>query len=457
MTRKLLYIALDFPPLNSSGTYRNAKFVKYLGQFGWQPVVVTLDWHQQRADDPLDDSLLADIPGQVPIVRLPQFHPIVDLYLYATKHRAPNNAPPDPVTLSEVAKDDRPRGRFYKMARDIYHAALTPVGDMFFYWSIRMLPRCLDLARQHQVKIIFVSVSPWTTAMLGVWLKQMLHLPLAVDFRDYWTMWAVKGEPALRDKLNAKVERWILRQADRIICVHQAMADDFVNLEPNCAGKCRVITNGYDVNDFERETDVSRPRSKQTDVGSTPVQLTHTGIAWGDAAMPLLKALAQLKREQRRPHLRVNFIGGLPPSNLQFIEEHRLDDFVQVQSRVPHREAIQRMREADALILLIVGNEGGRKWYPGKIFEYMYARRPVLAIAPKGIATQLIEEAGMGLTVEPHEIERLANVLEEIAGDAALFHRRYYHPQKAVVEQFNRIALTKKLASVLDEVCERRA
>lgn len=448
MKRTLLFIALDFPPLNSSGTYRNAKFVKYLGQFGWQPVVVTLDWYREAGDHPLDDSLLQDISQQVPVIRLLPFHPMVNLRRFASRFRARSEARSEVVTLSEVMADARPRSSLYKLARSAYHGALAPVGDTFFYWGFRVLPRCLELARQHAAKAIFVSVSPWTTAILGVMLKHRLRVPLIVDFRDYWTLWAVKGKSTVRDKLDARVERWILRQADRIICVHQAMADDFETLEPACVGKCRVITNGYDVEDFtmvERET-----HSFERDEGVC--QLIHTGIAWGDAALPLLRALAQLKREDAGTCLRVCFVGGLPPSSLRFIKDHELDDLIQIHKRVSHREAIQRMREADVLLLLIVGNEGGRKWYPGKLFEYMYAGRPVLAVAPEGLATRLINEAGIGLAVEPQDTERLVRVLREIVVDVSAFREKYYHPKEAVIEQFNRVALTHKLALVLDEV-----
>jgi glycosyltransferase involved in cell wall biosynthesis len=263
-------------------------------------------------------------------------------------------------------------------------------------------------------------------------------------------MWAVKGVDPIRDQLNAYVERWILREADRLICVHQAMADDFEALAPACAGKCRVITNGYDVEDF-RGTDFSLSVRGQTSV--CPTLLTHTGIAWGDAAIPLLQALSQLKRENAGHRLRVSFVGGLPASSLTFIKDHQLKGLVHVQKRVPHHEAIERMREADVLLLLIVGNEGGRKWYPGKLFEYMYVRRPVLAVAPEGIATRLIHDAGIGLAVAPHETERLTQALKDIAADVAAFREQYFHPKESVIEQFDRVTLTRKLASVLDEVC----
>lgn len=454
MSRRLLYIALDFPPLNSSGTYRNAKFVKYLGRFGWQPVVVTLDWHQAETDDPLDETLLKEIPTDTPIIRYAPYHPLINLARWLARNRRQRPLPPEARLRTEVTGDEQPRSRLYTAARNAYHAALTPIGDMFFYWSLRILPRCIEAAVQHRVEAIYVSVSPWTLGILGVLLQGVLRLPLIVDFRDYWTMWAVKQTRPFRDRLEAGVERWILRHADRIICVHQAMAEDFQTLEPRCRDKCRVITNGYDEDDFRdlqhhasvlHEHYASHPQHRI-------VQLTHTGIAWGDAAQPLLDALMHLQRQSAKLNLHVNFIGGLPPSKWQFIHEHQLDGLVHVQKRVSHHEAIQQMVAADVLLLLLVGNEGGRKWYPGKLFEYLYAGRPVLAVAPEGIATELIRQAGVGLVVEPQDRDRLCAVLADIAADVNLFRQTYYHPDQRFIEQFNRLSLTQALAAVLNEV-----
>lgn len=454
MPRRLLYIALDFPPLNSSGTYRNAKFVKYLGRFGWQPVVVTLDWHQAETDDPLDETLLKEIPTDTPIIRYAPYHPLTSLARRLARNHHQRPLPAEARLRTEVTSDEQPRSRLYRAARSAYHAALAPIGDAFFYWSLRALSRCIEAAAQHRVEAIYVSVSPWTLGILGVLLQGVLRLPLIVDFRDYWTMWAVKQARPFRDRLDASVERWMLRHADRIICVHQAMADDFQTLEPRCQGKCRVITNGYDVDDFRdlQHHAVVLHDHHEPHSHSRVVQLTHTGIAWGDAAQPLLDALIELRRQTGRPNLHVNFVGGLPPSKWQFIHEHQLDGLVHVQKRVSHHEAIRQMLAADVLLLLLVGSEGGRKWYPGKLFEYLYAGRPVLAVAPEGIATALIRQAGVGLVVEPQDTDRLRSVLADIAADVNLFRQTYYHPDQRFIEQFNRITLTQALAAVLNEV-----
>jgi glycosyltransferase involved in cell wall biosynthesis len=450
---KVLFIAPAFPPQNSSGTPRSTKFVKYLGGFGWEPIVVTLDWEKVLDRSELDSSQMDELPHDLTVYRIEPFHPVLDLgelmrghpRISAKLHQSSN---PNPVTThSEIPPEASGRNWFYRAARSFYHFSLAPIGDEHFYWSLRALPECVEIALQHQVAAIFVSVSPWTSAMLGVMLKKFLGLPLVVDFRDYWTLWPVKTRRVVRDRLDAFLERLILRSADRIVCVHQAMADDFARMEPRTADKCVVITNGYDPADFAEE--VHHGDTENTENTTT---FAHVGMVWGDGAIAFLQALSRLKGKGIEGKLQVHYIGGLPPSNLQFIRERGLDCFVTVEPRTNHHEAIARMLQADVLLLFITSSEGGRKWYPGKLFEYLAAEKPVLAVAPPGIASRLIEEAGVGVTVDHFDGDRLERMIQLAAEHPEEFKRRFYRPRPAVIEQYNRIALTRRLAEVLDEM-----
>jgi glycosyltransferase involved in cell wall biosynthesis len=448
--RKLLFIALAFPPQNSSGTPRSTKFVKYLGEFGWEPIVVTLDWEKMLGRDQLDYSQMEELPPDLTVYRIEPFHPTFDLrelkrshpQVSANLHELSGGGAS--ATYTEIAAEESSRSWLYKMARSLYHFSLAPVGDEHFYWSLRALPDCIEIALRHQVAAIFVSVSPWTSAMLGLMLKKFLSVPLVVDFRDYWTLWPVKTRRIVRDKLDAYLERLILKAADRIVCVHQAMADDFARMEPRAADKCVVITNGYDPEDFHHKD------TKDTKKRTT---LAHVGMVWGDGAAAFLQALSRLKGREIEEKLQAHFIGGLPPSNLRFIRERGLDSVVTVEPRVPHREAVARMLQADVLLLLITSSEGGRKWYPGKLFEYLAAGKPVLAVAPPGIASRLIEEAGVGVTVDHSDGDRLEQMIRLAAENPEEFKGRCYQPRPAVIEKYNRASLTRRLTEVLDEVC----
>jgi len=476
--RRVLFIALAFPPHNSSGTLRAAAFVKYLGDFGWQPIVLTLDWEKVLPPEALDFSQLEDLPPQVSIYRLEPFHPILQMSAMIRSRALPTQDR-QIITHSEVPEEEKPRSWFYRMARSMYHGMLAPVGDEHFYWLWRAIPDALEIALHHQVEVITVSLSPWTSGLLGLILARVLGLPLVLDFRDYWTAWPIKPRRPVRDRLDALAERLLLRSADRVICVHDAMADDFARIDRRVACRCVVIPNGYDPADFPsfgqaggisdvpfhalaasgaRWEPQAAAASGCARALSSPrhrpvTTFVHTGMVWGDAARPLLDALTRLHSEGIDAKLRVRFVGGLPSSNLRFIRDSGLEPLVTVEPRMPHRVALARMKEADVLLLLITRHEGGRKWYPGKLFEYLAAGKPVLAIAPAGIATHLIEEAGVGTSLDPADATRLVEMLRWIADEPEAFREKFYHPRPSVIARYDRRCLTARLAETLTDVC----
>ncbi len=458
MPRRVLFIALAFPPQNSSGTFRSTKFVKYLGAFGWEPVVITLDWERVLAPWERDETLLEDLPPELPIYRLAPFNPVHALgrRLRRIFSASPSGVEEAAITHSELAEERVPRAGWYRALRTLYHFSLAPVGDEHFYWAVRAFPACVRIARRHAVDVIFVSASPWTSAVLGVWLKRWLGRPLVVDFRDYWTLWPIKARRRIRDRLDATVERWVLRSADRIICVHEAMVEDFARLVPEVATRCVTITNGYDAEDFRRIARAFAPGTAGGPHGQrSQTTLAHTGMVWGDAAAALLEAVAWLKAHTPSPpSWRVRFVGGLPPSNVRFIREQGLRDVVTVEPRTRHPDALAVMVTSDILLLLLPSHEGGRKWYPGKLFEYMAAGRPVLAIAPSGLASALIAEAGIGVSVEPGEREHVRALLRWAALDPDGFAHQFYHPQMEVIRRYERRELTHHLAETLEDVVE---
>lgn len=451
--RHVLFIAGAFPPLNSSGTQRAFQFARRLPEFGWMPVVVTLDWEKEPFGNALDFELLDQVPPEIPVYRFPYFNPAVRAGEWWRARRS-GHSPHGTVAARnggsfeshvEGSQDNEAaRGSLYRLTRRIYHFSIAPIGDEHFYWALRARGPCREIARRHDVQCIFATLSPWSSAILGLHLQARLRRPLVVDFRDYWTRWAVRGRRRIRDRWEQSLERRILRRADRIVCVHQAMADDLLSIEPAAAGKCTVITNGFDESNFCHFDRDGAPRE------SGGAVLTHTGIAWGDSAQPVLETVARERENLAASRLRIRFVGGLSPEAETFIRENHLADLIGATARVPHSAAIAELASADALLLLLVNNEGGRKWYPGKLFEYLAARKPIIAVAPEGITTRLVQSLGAGVVVDPSDRDHLRRVLGELAKDPASFRRRYYHLRADALGAYERGALTAKLAAVLE-------
>ena len=318
----------------------------------------------------------------------------------------------------------------------------APVGDGFFYWSRRARAAALDLARTSGARAIYVSASPYTALLLGLWLKRRTGLPFVADFRDPWTLFAPRLARGLKFRIDRHFERRVLRGADAVICNHEPMRADFERIEPACRGRCTVIPNGFDPADFEGLPPVERSCA-----------LAHVGMAHEDSPLPVLRALAALNSRGALPAgFRARFVGGLPPSSLALWKELGLEGVVSVEPRVAHAEAITAMRSAGWLLLLLVRMEEGGKWYPGKVFEYLASGRPILCVAPAGIAAELVRESGCGLVVDPADAAGLEKALAEIAADPDGFAARAYRPRPEVLARFDRRKQTRRLAEVFDRV-----
>ncbi len=451
----MLFIAAAFPPLNSSGTERAFQFARRLPEHGWLPIVITLDWAREPLGNPLDFEPLEEFPSEIPIYRIKFFNPAVRFGRWLHRRTGRERGPVSEATgvgpLSDSEADTH--GVLYRAARKFYHFCLAPVGDEHIYWSIAARRRCKALARRFRAEAIFVSLSPWSVGLLGLGLRRSLGLPLVVDFRDYWTQWPVRDGPRWRDHVDRRVERRILKRAERIVCVHPAMMDDFIRIEPLLMGRCHVITNGFDRRHFEWPTE---------DAPDVPVNrlmgplLVHAGIAWGDAALPLVMAVARSRDRLRDLGLVIKLVGGLSDPGRRLLEEERLEDLVEVTPRVPHKVALGEMRNADGLLLLLVNNEGGRKWYPGKLFEYFAARKPIITIGPEGIATQLVRRLGAGITLDPGDIDVIAKTLAIFAEDPEDFRLRYFSLSDEALLAYERNELAARLAEILNlSVAER--
>jgi glycosyltransferase involved in cell wall biosynthesis len=439
-SEKLFVIAEGFPPLGGSGVQRTTKFVKYLLDFGWQSAVLTGDSERYRSME-LDRSLLSEIPDSTEILRLPEWNPAAKFFRMISPRR--NTGAPtfnSLATPTETPAPDAP-GALRRAFRAMRFFLVAPVGDGFWYWNLRWRGAALNYCREVGARAIYVSGSPFSSMLLGLWLKRRTGLPFVADFRDAWTCFSPSAQKGLRFRFNRRAERRVLRGADAIICVNSRIKEEFEQIEPACCGKCTVITNGFDPADFSDLPPVRRTAT-----------LTHVGIAWEDSPKPVLFALARLEDRRALPDaFRVRFLGGLPPSSLALVAELGLSDRVIVESRVRHSEAITAMREATALLLL-PGAKNIAPAVPGKFYEYMAARRPVLCVSPTELAPELVRESGCGLAVGPDDSAGLEREIEMIACDPDGWEAMKFCPRPEVIDRFSRRSLSGRLAEVLDRL-----
>ncbi len=370
--KRLLIVSYFFPPLAGSGVFRPLRLSKYLGEFGWEITVLTVG---KRARVLQDRQLLREIPACVRVERSASLEPRVPLL--ALRRLGLKR------TVSRIAPwfniPDDQRG-----------------------WVPFATRRAASLLRRQPHHAVLSTAGPYSTHLIGLNLHERHRLPWVADFRDEWTTNPYLHYPSRwHRRLNERLEQQVLRGADRVTCVSQPWLDNLISLVPSEAQeKFRVHPNGYDGAHF-------------VEAGPPPdrFRVVYTGAFYGHRSPEIFLGALRNAIEGGRisaDHVEVLFVGhtadaaGLdrtPGCRLRVIEQQ------------PFADAIGHLHDA-AVLLLVIPPEGGAGNHTGKLFNYLAAGRPILALAPEpNVAADLIRRSRSGRVVPPDDPRRIEEAL----------------------------------------------
>jgi glycosyltransferase involved in cell wall biosynthesis len=356
----VLIVAFHFPPQSgSSGLLRSLKYSRYLPDFGWRPVVLTL---HPRAYESLDPRGEGSVPEGVPVIRA--------FALDTKKHLSFRGA-----YLEWMAMPDR-----------------------WVSWVLGAVPAGVRAIRKYQVDVIF-STFPISSAVLIGWV---LHLftgkPWVADFRDSMT-----EEDYPRERRRRRVWGWIerqaIRRASRLIFTAATTRKMYLERYPNLSPeKCLVISNGYDEEDF---SSLSVPEMEPVSV-ARPLRLLHSGLIYPEERdpRPFFRALARLKSEGQVSSNNLTILfraAGSEDLYQRIINDLQIADLLQLQPHVPYRQALQECADADGLLLFQAANCDHQ--IPAKAYEYLRLGKPIFALTSNsGDTAALLKEVG-GATI----------------------------------------------------------
>lgn len=391
--KRLLIISYYWPPTGGSGVQRWVKFSKYLPSLGWQPVIYTPLNPEQLARD---ESLLADIPECAEVLKTSILEPY-ELYRRLSGKRGSNEV--NPINASNLGR-----------ASLVKRISLWIRGNLFIpdpriTWRRKSLKFLRQYLRNHPVDAVITTGPPQSMHLIGLDLKKALGVKWIADFRDPWTqMFYYKHLhlSAHSDRLHHKLEQQVLDTADAIIAVSPLVRDDFA---ASTATPIQLITNGFDEDDFvNSDSSPSSNCAKSRNVDQ--FRIVHTGLFAADGnPLELWKALAELCAEDSafKQRLQIRLAGKTDAEIIRSIESEGLGDNLINLGYLPHEEIVKEQRDADLLILPLRQEPEYAKVLPGKIFEYLAARRPVLGIGQSdGAAAAVLKDAGAGVMYDWH-------------------------------------------------------
>ncbi|KAF0194848.1 MAG: group 1 glycosyl transferase [Bacteroidetes bacterium] len=394
--RRVLIISYYWPPSGGAGVQRWLKFVKYLREFGLEPVIYT----PENPEFPsLDESLFKDIPEGIEIVRTPIWEPY---RFYKKLIGAGKN---ERINAGFLSEKKRP-GMAEKFS--IWLRGNFFIPDARKFWIRPSVNFLVKYLAQKPVDAIVSTGPPHSMHMIALGVKKKTGIPWLADFRDPWTNIDFYHELMLSgwaDKKHHRQELSVLKEADEVVVISRSMRTDFTGILNR---DYTVITNGYDMDDVSNLETVPDKKFSISHIG-TMVKTRNPEALW--------QALS--KEAGQNPvfaaNLELKLVGSVDYSVNESLDRAGLRQFVKLVSYLPHDEVVKVQQQSQVLLLLINDTPNAKVILPGKFFEYMASRRPILCIGPKdGDAARVIAETGSGMVVEKDDALGLQQAVQEL-------------------------------------------
>jgi hypothetical protein len=382
---RVLIVAFAFPPSNVIGAVRVGKLARYLDHRKYEVRVLTTDIGKDR-------SFPLEIPEErVLYTDYRERKAWLDFLIRRLRRRSA--APVNAIGNASSAQGGALKRSRWQMLRRHYYG-LIHIPDMRSNWLKTAIPAGSRLIEEWRPDVIFASAPPYTGLIVANRLGRAFDIPWIADFRDLWVDNPYYSAPAWRRPVDAALERMTLRSAAALITVSPVWAEQLRRRHGKVA---TVVYNGYAKEDFP-----SVPYERDRGEALT---IRHMGSIYRGFRDPsaLFAAIALLS-ETLRDRVVVEFFGDASDDVLSLAETYGVGDRVVASPVVPYREALELQMKADILLLLQWNDKRDEGNLPGKIFEYLYARRPILLIGyEQGVAAQLVRERGAGLVCNASE------------------------------------------------------
>jgi len=429
--KRVLIITYYWPPSGGAGVQRWLKFVKYLREFGWEPIVYT----PENPEPPdFDESLTEDIPENISVIKRPVWEPF-SIYKRLTGRKKNGR-----ITHGFL-KEEKTDGFTEKLSVWIRGNFFIP--DARCFWIKPSIKFLADFLRTNPVDLIVSSGPPHSMHLIGLGLKKRTGISWVADFRDPWTEIDFYDKLMLTrfaDRKHRKLEKEVLQSANTVIAVGSHLAE---RLENTGGREVQVIANGFDPDDFSFLP--VEPEDLFT--------LTHIGSLNRDRNPEILwQAISELcsENEEINKKLRLRFVGKTDYSLKESLTRSGLQDRTEIIPYLQHSEALELAASSAVLLLLINQTPNQKGIVTGKIFEYLATGRPILCIGPTdGESARILMDAGAGISCglsEKHSIKRAILSFFDYWPDK-------FHPTiNEQIEKYNRKNLTRALSDLLNAV-----
>jgi len=419
---KVLIITYYWPPAGGSGVQRWLKFVKYLRDFDVEPVVYTVDNPEYALTD---ETLQNEIPENIEILKQSILEPnnLLSKLKSKQKDTSVGFLNPNPSFIEKKLH---------------YIRANYFIPDSRKYWIKPSIKYLSNYLKNNNIDLIITTGPPHSIHLIGLGLQKKNSIKWIADFRDPWTDIDYFHQlPLTKNSLEKHelLERKVLKNADSVLVVGKTMKENFKKFNK----KIHVLTNGFDSNLINENFELDKKFT-----------FTHIGLMNADRnPIVLWKVLAKMaiKNIEFASDLQVKLIGKSALEIHTSIKEYGLENIVQFIGYLPHQKVIDHQRSSQVLLLVANNVPSAKGIITGKVFEYLQAKRPILAFAPEdGDLAEIIENTNSGIVIDFNDEEKLKKVMVDLYEK---FKQDKLTVNSKSIDQYHRKNLTGKLAKII--------
>lgn len=419
--KPILIITYYWPPSGGAGVQRWLKFSKYLPEHGWRPIIFT----PENPDfDLKDESLLKDIDPEVEVLKFPIWEP------YRIFKKLSGQKELKQGQILESSKKS-----FFKQLA-IWIRGNIFVPDPKVFWVKSSVNYLQGILESNEIKHVVTTGPPHSMHLIGMKLKMKVpSLTWIADFRDPWTKWEILHEMKISRAVwrkHQKLEQQVFKVADSLLVTSPSAKEEFKELG---ARRVEVITNGFDEVDFE-----GLPIAN-----SDGLIISHVGMLSSQRNPKLLwEILSELALNHS---LELRLTGIISDEVLDDIKANvPLSKALKVQDSIPHNELPALYAQSSVLLLIQTKTDRLQTQLPGKLFEYLQAKKPILCIGDtESDLARILTETDSGQCFSYDDHEDIAEFLGKSARGEQLFTFKN-------IDRFSRRKLTEKLAIWLTQL-----
>lgn len=372
--KNVLIISYAFPPRKAIGAQRPFKLAKYLPDYGWQPIILT---PKLPGEPPKDIRVIETDYKNIKDEIKTKFGFKLEEGLHEQLGMA----------VSKNFNYSTWKSKIIKFIKEV-----IAFPDQHRYWFNFALKSASGFLSREKVDVIISTSPPATSHIIARKLKQKYKIPWVADLRDLWTQNHYYNKFKIIEYFERRLEKKTFADTDILVVVHPLID---VLKKVHSDKKIFCITNGFDKDDF------SKVSTKLTN----KFTITYTGTLYNGKRDPslLFEVVEKLINDRRIEGdlIELRFFGSKEHWLFEEIKRFNLQDIVHVYPSVSREESLKMQKESQILLLLLWNNKDEENILPGKVFEYLGARRPIIAYGCcQGAVRNLLETTNAGKFAE---------------------------------------------------------